>query len=149
MRMSLYLHDEIYAILRCYGPLNEVINRILDAGTAGAFDIMDKPRVPDRSGARRFDVDVDNEEYLSLLRKHGYNSTRTSLRRLVYWFIENEMYEILDWEVVDLYKDRYFDKRRKLIKSIRRDLETYVSYSEAEEYEKAMEALKIIKDLEK
>ena len=149
MRMSLYLHDEIHAILRCYGPLNEVINRILDAGTEGAFDIMDKPRVPDRSGARRFDVDVNNEEYISLLRKHGYNSTRTSLRRLVYWFIENEMYEILDWEVVDLYKDRYFDKRRKLIKSIRRDLETYVSYSEAEEYEKAMEALKIIKDLEK
>jgi hypothetical protein len=149
MKMSLYLHDEIYAILRCYGTLDDVVNRVLDAGTEGAFDILDKPKVPDRAGARRFDVDVKNEEYIDAVRRHNYNSPKTSLRRLLYWFVENEMYDVLDWEVVDLYKDRYFDKRNKLLQKTRENLEMYMLYSEGSEYEMASEALKIIKDLEK
>lgn len=149
MVMSLYLHDEIHSILRCYGTLDEVINRILDAGTAGEFDFTDKPRVPDRTGARRFNVDVQNEEYLTLVKYHNYNSPKTSLRRLVYWFVENEMYDILEWEVVNNYTDRYYEKRKKLTKRIRQDLETLSNISTAEDFDKIDTALKIIKELEK
>lgn len=149
MKVSVYLHEEMRAILCCYGTLDDVVNKILDAGTAGEFDIMDKPNIGVREGARRFDVDIKNEEYLALMRTHPHNSTKISLRRLLYWFVENEMYEILGWEPVNEYLDRNEAKKNKLITKIRQDLESLIAIIDCDNYDKIETALKIIKDLEK
>lgn len=149
MRVSVYIHEEIRAILCCYGELDDVINKILDAASAGEFDLMDKPNIGVREGARRFDVDVHNEEYLELMRTYPPNSSKISLRRIIYWFVENEMYELLGWEPVNEYRDRSDVKREKLIKRIRQDLESLLTVIDADNYDKIESILQIIKDLEK
>lgn len=149
MKVSVYLHEEMRAILCCYGTLDDVINRILDAGSEGEFDIMDKPNIGAREGARRFDVDIRNEEYLELMRSYPPNSSKISLRRLIYWFIENEMYEMLGWEPVNDYVDRSEVKKNKLIKRVRQDLEALITVVDSDNYSNVETALQIIKDLEK
>ena len=149
MKVSVYLHDEIYGILRCYGDINTVVNRILDEASAGAFDVMDKPNVPSRAGARRFDVDITNRDYLELLYTYPQNSCRISLRRLLYWFVENEMYEILDWQVTDDYRDKDFDKRNRLVKSTRQMLERLHRICNGNDKDLTEQALNLIKELEK
>lgn len=148
MRVSVYLHDEIKSILCCYGNLDDVINRVLDAGSTGEFDIMNKPQIPAREGAGRYDVDIVNEEYLELLNAYPRNSVKISLRRLLYWFVENEMYEILGWEPINEYTDRNDLKRKRLVKRIRQDLEKLADIIDNDNYDRVDEALKIIKELE-
>lgn len=148
MKMSVYLHDEIRAILCCYGTLDEVINRILDAGSAGEFDVMNKPQIPVREGASRYEVDIVNEEYLELFRVYPQNSTKISLRRLLYWFVENEMYEMLGWEPVKNYVDRNDVKVARIVKRLRQDLEKLLLVIDSRNYEKVENILNIIKELE-
>lgn len=112
MLISVYLHKNIVDTLRCYGELSEVVNRILDASEEGIFDLTDMPKCRSREGALRFEVNVTNETYLCLLNNYPVNSPRISLRRILYWFVEEEMYDILQWEAVNEYQDR--DKERIL-----------------------------------
>lgn len=149
MKVSVYLHEEIRAVLCCYGTLDEAINKVLDAGSQGEFDLMNKPQIPVRDGARRFDVDIKNEEYLELLRLYPHNSTKVSLRRLLYWFVENEMYEMLGWEQVCDYRDRNDAKKERIVKRVRQDLETLLTIADNRDYENVETLLKIIRELEK
>lgn len=106
MRVSVYLHTNIVQILRAFGDLSEVINKILDAADAGAFDIMDKPPCGNREKASRYNVNITNETYLSLLNEYGPTSPRISLRKLLYWFVDNEIYEELGWTQTNAYVDK-------------------------------------------
>lgn len=148
MKVSVYLHEEIYSILRCYGDIDVVVNKVLDEASKGSFDVMDKPTVPSRDGARRFDVDIRNRDYLELLQAYPPNSARISLRRLLYWFVENEMYEMLDWELVDTYRDKNYGKRMDLIKNIRQNLEKLCTICTGKTREDAERALNLIQGLE-
>lgn len=115
MKVSVYLHDEVLALLKCFGDLDTVINDILEAGSKGEFEIMDKPAAPDRDGARRIDVNVVNKDYIHLMRQFGPQSRRVSLRRLLYWFVENEVYELLGWVPE---ADYVTDQDKKIIKQL-------------------------------
>ena len=115
MLFSIYLHSPIAEILMCYGDLSEVVNKILDAGEEGAFDIIDCPKCLSREGASRYDIDVANEYYISLLETFPINSTRISLRRLLYWFVENEMYDVLEWEPTFKYRNK---QKEKILKKL-------------------------------
>ena len=113
MNVSIYLHKPIVNLLRCFGDLSDVINKILDAGDQGLFDIMDKPSCESREGASRYNVNITNATYLSLLNEYSVNSPRISLRRLIYWFVENEMYIELDWPMNNEYVDDFKTKFNK------------------------------------
>lgn len=113
MNVSIYLHKPIVNLLRCFGDLSDVINKILDAGDQGMFDIMDKPSCESREGASRYTVNITNTTYLSLLNEYSVNSPRISLRRLIYWFVENEMYIELDWSMSNEYVDDFKNKFNK------------------------------------
>lgn len=123
MTVSVYLHDEILSLLKCFGDIDNVVNKILDAGSAGEITIMDKPAAPDRSGAKRIDVNIYNEEYLSLMRQFGAKSPRCSLRRLLYWFVEDEVYTLLDWDMKNDYVSEQEQKTKsrfiRLIEAVR------------------------------
>ena len=117
MYFSIYLHQPIADTLRCYGNLDDVVNRILSLGDEGAIDIMNKPVPPDREGAIRFDVNVTNESYIKLLDTFSPKSSHISLRRLLYWFAENEIYNEVGWTVVNNLVDA---KREKTLRKIRK-----------------------------
>lgn len=97
MIMSVYLHRSYVDILAQYGTLEEVINRILQEASEGNFSVEDKPPCGSREGAARYEVNVTNAEYLELLELYPTNSSKVSLRRLIYWFVDNDMMNECGW----------------------------------------------------
>lgn len=99
MRHSVYLHKEIVSTLRMFGELNDVVNRIIDAGMDGYFDVVNKPPCPPRDNVSRYVIDIENPDYLQIMESYPTNSPIFSLSRLIYWFVENQIYEELGWKV--------------------------------------------------
>ena len=122
MIFSVYLHAPIAETLKCYGDLSEVTNKILSCAEQGIFDVVDMPHAPDRSGASRYDIDVTSEFYISLVESFPPNSPRISLRRLLYWFVEQEMYDVLEWVPTFPYISKEKNKILKKIGGIESDL---------------------------
>lgn len=122
MKLTVYLADEIVDVLNCYGDLNQVVNKMLEAGANGLIDIMDKPKVPERKGGHYYQIDIQEPNYLSLLESFGTKSSKISLRRLIYWFIENEIYSELDWEVTDEFVESKVSKNYDFLMDLKRDV---------------------------
>jgi hypothetical protein len=115
MRLSVYLHSYIVDKLRMYGKLDDVVNAILDEADNGMFDILDKPNCESREGASRYNIEVTNETYLSLAETFPLGSSRISLRRLIYWFVENEMYDECGWTTDNILSRK---NKTKVLKKI-------------------------------
>ena len=101
MTINIHLHKEIADSLRCFGDLSTVVNRILQAGADGLIDIMDKDACPDKDGCEHCRIDITEPNYLELYKTYGPKNRRISLRRLLYWFVENEIYDALGWQTVN------------------------------------------------
>lgn len=97
MTLHIYLHEDIVRILRMIDAnLNNAVNIVLEKLFCNNFptDIPScRQRDPECS---LYAIKVWNEDYLILLSTHSKNSSKFSLRRLLYWFVENEMYEAYD-----------------------------------------------------
>lgn len=132
MRQSIYLHQSIVDVMRCYGTLDEVVNRILELGAAGEFDILHKPPCPSRATAGRYDIEITEPNYLELLQMYGPYSSKISIRRIIYWFIENEMYEEYEWEPIAEYKNKRKELLNKKISIALSELEKSKRYAAAD-----------------
>lgn len=103
MVQTIYLHNYIVDILQCFGDLDIVVNKILEAGEQGVFDLESCPKAPDRNHCKQYDIDITNESYLQLLAMRGNSSSTLSLRRIIYYFVDNEMYTQLDWQQTTIF----------------------------------------------
>lgn len=112
MKIAVYLHEEIAATLLCFGNLSDVINKILDNES-----VLDKPSCLPREGASKYTVDVTNEEYLSLLARYPATSPRISLRRLLYWWVDNEIYTEWGWKP-NKYLTKYQQKYNEILSNV-------------------------------
>ncbi len=133
MIYSIYLHNNIIETLSCYGDLSDVVNNILDAAEQGSFDIVDLPPAPSRDGATRCEINITSEYYLTLASTFPMNSPRISLRRILYWFVEQEMYDALEWEAVNEYKSKEKTKILKKLQAVKLNFEkvtTLLNYEE-------------------
>lgn len=101
MTINIHLHKEIADSLRFFGDLSTVVNKILQAGADGVIDIMDKDTCPDKEGCEHCRIEVTEPNYLELYKMYGPKNRRISLRRLLYWFVENEIYEELGWQPIN------------------------------------------------
>lgn len=119
--MSVYIERYALDVIKCFGKVDDVINRMLDAATGEEFDVFDKPSAGPRSDSVRVNVNIVNEEYIALVESMPANSPRISLRRYVHWFIDNEMPYLLGWTVANEYKHTERDKVRKILKGINAD----------------------------
>ena len=119
MTLIIYLEKRVIDVLNCYGRLNDVVNRILEEGAVGNIDVMDKPTCPPKQNGQHYSIDVTEENYLGLYNTWGPKSSRISLRRLLYWFVDNEIYNELGWEGVETFKSSEYDKSIKLIGDIK------------------------------
>ena len=106
MKQSVYLHDYVTDVLTTFGDLNDVINKVLDASDDGMFDIQDKPECEARENARRYNITITNQTYIQMVKALGERNKSISLRRLLYWFVENEIYNDLGWEPIREYVDK-------------------------------------------
>lgn len=118
MQMSVYLLPDTVEILRQFGTLSEVTDRILYACEAGEIDIYGKPSFV-RSECRRFDIDVTSTYYIELLTKYPAGSAKISLSRLLNWFATEEIYAILGWSTDSIIKtSTIFNKIAAICKEI-------------------------------
>lgn len=147
MIFSIYLHKHIAETLMCYGDLSDVVNRILEVSETGVFDVVDVPKCEPRDGATKYFIDVTNETYLALVASFPTNSPRLSLRRLLYWFVEQEMYEVLEWETVNEYVSKDKERILKKLGGIQSDLSKLQKHLNCEEQEIAQEILQQLKNL--
>ena len=110
MRVSVYIHQSILDELSCYGELDDVVDRILTLGENGVIDLENKPPCRPRTDAKRVTIDIQNAYYITLVRSYPRNSSLVSLRRLLYWFVENDMCSLLSTVTVtdeELYTNLY------------------------------------------
>ena len=113
--VSVYLEPEIHDTLCMFGELDEVVNRILNEGSMGKFDITNKPNYySGRVNCNRYEIMVNNEDYINLKSKYPINSSKISLRRLLQWFVYDEVFDLLGWKPLRQYTDRYKQKFNKI-----------------------------------
>lgn len=122
MRFSIYLSNDIINVLQCFGSIDDVTNKILECGAEGLFDIMDKPTPPPKQDGHQVVIDVIEPTYLELVDAYTVRSSRISLRRLLYWFVENEIYAELGWEEVQKYKSSTTEKAIDMLADIKLQL---------------------------
>lgn len=94
-KISIYLHQEIIDILNCFGKMNDVVNRLLEECINNGSIYGEMEKAPDRTGARRL-VFFIRKDLISQL-------PRMSLRPIIYWFVENEIYNELGWKMSKEY----------------------------------------------
>lgn len=111
MLMSVYLHQEYYDYLSCYGNIEEVTNRILEA--ARDLDIESMPNAPSRTGAKRLNINVTSEWYLEELCARPVNSPLYSVRKILYYAVDNELPTVWGWKVSKDYRNKKEDRIRK------------------------------------
>ena len=100
MVYNVYLHKYVADILSQFGELNTVVNHIVDSAMAGEFSIDDLPKAPDRTPGEmsQYKFDIHNVEYNEMLQVRGSKSMTYSLRRIIYHFVDNELFTELGWE---------------------------------------------------
>lgn len=146
MKFSVYLHSHIVDTLRMYGKLDDVVNAILDEADNGMFDITDKPNCESRDGASRYMIDVTNENYLLLTQSYSAKSSKVSLRRLIYWFVENEIYEECGWTVNNILKRKENNKIHKKILDLKEQLNKLTPLI-ADNYDAIITMTEIVKNI--
>lgn len=126
MKLSVYLHSDRVDVLKTFGNLNDVVDRILKAYDEGFIDIEDRPVCEPRDGAGRYDIEIYNENYLQMLQLYGVKSKRISLRRILYWFVDNEIYNDLGWEPINDYIDKVDAKINKQVERVISELDKLI-----------------------
>ena len=106
MIQSVYLHKYVVDTLCLFGDLSVVVNRILQEAADGKIDIIDRPACISRDGAGRYNIAINQQDYLELLQCYSVNSPKISIRRIIYWFVDFAIYEQLDWKPIRKYEDK-------------------------------------------
>lgn len=122
--INVYLHDEIVNILQHFGTLDDVANKIVDLAIAGIFDMETLDKCPPSGNAKKYAINIINSEYLEYREMRGARSSKLSLRRLLYYFVDNELYADLGWQIIKgcTIKDTRITKFNNLLAKILTDL---------------------------
>lgn len=116
MKFNVYLHRNVADLLLRYGDsIDTVVNNILNEMELRDEPMVDLPPAPPRDNVRRLSVDVTNKAFLDLSDIFGQYSGRVSLRRIIYYFYDNEKYIEYGW------RPNYEGKDKRLIYLSERD----------------------------
>lgn len=98
-KYSVYLHQDVIDVLECFGRIGDVLTKMMKALVQ--TDLLNGETLgtaPPREDARRIEFFVDDDTVLQL--------TGLPLRQIIYWFVENEVYDQLGWEPIRQYRER-------------------------------------------
>ena len=95
-----YLPDEVYDVLCMFGDFDDVVDRILTLYEEEAIsvDVEHLPNYANHCDTRR-KVRIYNRWYEELLEYYGASSTKYSLRRMLCYFVYEELYEEYDMTI--------------------------------------------------
>ena len=123
--LSVYLQDDVANVVLCFGnTMDEAVANILNAIDKFDAGFEDKPFYGMREGARRYNIVVTNQSYIELLNLRGANNPRVSLKRILEWFVYEELYETIDIQPVRNFKNDFINKQRNKLMHIRVSLST-------------------------
>lgn len=96
---------EYYNILTVFGSIEDVIYKALDLCESGEIDLENLPQTADFANveSKRVSVIITHRYYENLREIYGTTSPRVSLRKLLCYIVENEIYYEYHWEVVQVY----------------------------------------------
>lgn len=99
---NVYLHKYVRDILSQFGDVNAVVNHIVDEAMAGRINLYGLDKAPPRSSGDmcQYTFTIINDQYNELVDAHGPRSSLVSLRRIIYTFVDNEMYDELGWNTI-------------------------------------------------
>lgn len=129
MQFSIYLHKDIIQTLKCFGDLNTVVNKILEEGANNKIDIMNRPACRSREGATKYLIDITEPVYLELYEEFGPYNQSISIRRLLYWFVENDIADELGWKIVNNFVDVNKERARKKLAAAQHELTGALRYT--------------------
>lgn len=129
MQFSIYLHKDIVQTLKCFGDLNTVVNKILEEGANNKIDVMNHPACRSREGATKYLIDITEPIYLELYAEFGPFNQSISIRRLLYWFVENDIADELGWTVVNNFVDIDKERARKKFAAAQHELTSALRYT--------------------
>lgn len=95
MKIDLYLPVQTWKMIDKYGDDDFVINQILSFATKYNLNLYNKPPAPSKNAilySHRI-INITDPDYLLELASHPVNSPVTSLRRIIFWFFDAEMYD--------------------------------------------------------
>ena len=105
-KISVYLHQDVIDILRCFGELNDVINNLIKDSLLIDELYEETLRSPKRSpSCKRVEFTINEDLYDEL--------AGIRVRPLIYWFVENEMYDQLGGKMVKQYGEHKSEKINK------------------------------------
>lgn len=99
-KIDVRLHEDYYNVLTQFGTLDQVVDKAINAIEAGSIDLDCIPACPPLTGTHKYIVTVDNLFYDDLVQIYGSHSNRISMRRILYYIVDSELYSTLHWEPV-------------------------------------------------
>ena len=147
MTFSTQLPIYIVDTLKCFGELGTVVDRILDTFNAQGMLIAELPPCPTSGATTRVTFEVTNEDYLTLVETYPRNSSKVSLKRLLTWFVENEMYDEWGWEVENEYVNSAKAAKIKKLNKIISDLNVLLRLLNDDEKEIVKNVIKTLKEI--
>lgn len=105
IKVNITISDEYYKILRLFGTMDEVVQKALMLAEKGDIDLETCPYVQQFGRLKHIVVTVNNAYYESLRALHGATSPKASINRLLYYIVDNELYEAYGWKQVNKYNE--------------------------------------------
>lgn len=99
-KIDVRLHEDYYNVLTQFGTLDQVVDKAINAIEAGSIDLDVIPSCPPLTGTHKYIVTVDNLFYDDLVQIYGSHSNHISMRRILYYIVDSELYNSLRWEPV-------------------------------------------------
>ena len=96
---------EYYNILTVFGSIEDVIYKALELCENGEIDLENLPQTANfaNTETKTIPVIITNSYYENLRNIYGATSPKVSLRKLLCYIVENEIYFDYHWEVVQVY----------------------------------------------
>lgn len=126
IKATIIIPQEYYNILTVFGSMEDVVYKALELCENGEIDLENLPQTANFMGVemKTVSVVISNNYYETLRTLYGATSPKVSLRKLLCYIVENEVYFDYHWEVVQVYDkdtrnkiDSYkYDIKTKLIK---------------------------------
>ena len=148
IKVNIAISDEYYKILRLFGTMDEVVQKALELAEKGDINIEDCPYVQQFGRLKHLVVTIDNEFYESLRALHGATSTKVSINRLLYYIVDNELYEEYGWKQVNKYNEENEAKIEGYKSTILHNINRLSKMlTTAEQQDKLKQAYDLISDL--
>lgn len=122
MKYNLNISKDYYDILVMFGDINDVIDKVLKIVERGEIDIDNLPDSVVRGPKKHIVVNIDSEWYEHMQGIYGPTSPRISISRLLYYFVDNELYVDYDWKIVRKCDDKTSNKLLKILDDVDRNI---------------------------